>query len=257
MTVTRNRIPAQRVARALMAAMASAALLAGSTAAAQTQTPVQPPAGTGDYATRAQLEAEAASHPDRAEAIQRRLREGDLQVGDRIALQVRGQPALTDTFAVRAGRVIEIPGLPQIPVAGVLRSELKNHLTEQLGRYVRDPELTEVTPLIRLEITGSVGRPGFYALPADLLISDAIMYAGGPSGDADMGKSLVRRGDDEFIEKDQFKEAVTAGKTLDQMDLRAGDQIDIGKRNDKNWYTVLRTVSLGLALTGTLIAVFH
>ncbi|HET7585759.1 MAG TPA: polysaccharide biosynthesis/export family protein [Gemmatimonadaceae bacterium] len=222
------------------------------TAAAQTTDSVA--AATGDYATRAELEAEAAAHPDRAAAIQRRLSEGDLQVGDRLLLQVRGIQGLSDTVVVRAGRMLEIPGLPPIPVAGVLRSELKDHLTKQLSQYVRDPQVVEVTPLVRVQISGSVGRPGFYALPADVLLSDALMYAGGPDKDADMGRSFVQRGTERIVAPEAFRTAVAAGSTLDKLDLRAGDVIQIEQRRGTNWNTIARVAGLGLALTGTIVA---
>ncbi|HEX8242680.1 MAG TPA: polysaccharide biosynthesis/export family protein, partial [Longimicrobium sp.] len=88
------------------------------------------PAHSGRY--RAQARAEA-------EAIRARLREGDVQAGDQIALIVEGQQALTDTFTVRAPGVIFLPQIGDVSVAGLLRSEIEGRLREQIARYVRDP----------------------------------------------------------------------------------------------------------------------
>ncbi|HSJ13146.1 MAG TPA: polysaccharide biosynthesis/export family protein [Longimicrobiales bacterium] len=161
-----------------------------------------------------------------AEQIRQRLSEGDIQIGDRIALRVERHLELTDTFPVLGGRVIRLPEIGDIPLTGVLRSELQEHLTTQIGRYVRDP-MVYASSLIRLEIMGAVGRPGFHSVPSDLLISDALMMAGGPSSDAALDKLKIRRGDRLIIGGDQLREAVIAGRTLDQLNLRAGDAINV------------------------------
>jgi hypothetical protein len=58
--------------------------------------------------------------------------------GDHIVLTVPTDSALSDTFVVRAGGsdgpVLRLPNLPEIPLRGVLRSELKPHLVEHVGR---------------------------------------------------------------------------------------------------------------------------
>jgi hypothetical protein len=187
------------------------------------------------------------------ESIRHRLRDGDIEVGDRIALRIQGHETYSDTFVVRAGRVLQLPDLPDIQLAGVLRSELHDYLTIHLGKYVRDPRI-DVTPLVRVGILGPVGRPGFYALSTDLLLSDVIMYAGGPGGNADMRRSKIRRGSQSVLSGRGFQRAIQEGRTLDELNLRAGDEVVLGERRD--WYTSLRIVGmvLGLAFTVGLLA---
>lgn len=244
------------------------ALLLLAVPAIQAQEPEQDRHGT----SRAELEAAAVAaerdasssrlneeqrEDKRLEArlIRDRLRDGDLQVGDRIALRVRGHEMLTDTFTVRAGRTVVLGDLPEISLAGVLRSELQEYLTIHIGRYVRDP-VVEATPLVRVGVLGPVGRPGYYALPADMLLSDAIMYAGGPGGNADMRRSRIRRGNQDVVSRRGFAGALASGMTLDELNIRAGDELVIGERNNSNWHTNIRTVAavLGIALTLGLIS---
>lgn len=169
--------------------------------------------------TRARARAEA-------DMIRQRLAEGDIRVGDRIALRVEHQVELSDTFPVLDGPVILLPTIGEIPVGGVLRSELQPHLATQIARFVRDPSV-HARALIRLEIMGAVGQPGFHTVPSDILISDALMLAGGPSGDAELNKMKIRRGDRVIWEGDRLREAVVAGRTLDQLNLRAGDAVEL------------------------------
>lgn len=208
-------------------------------------------------ATRAELEAiasanERATGKDaderhrEAAALRERLRDGDFNVGDRVVIQVFGaEKPVSDTFSVRAGRTLVLPDIPEISLGGVLRSELKQHLTTQIGRYVKDPTVRTIA-LVRLQVSGQVGRPGFYALPADVLLSDAIMAAGGPAQLADMAKSSVRRGSENVLSKDRFQTAVRNGSTLDQLNLRAGDELVIGQKRAGLSVATLGT-ALGLA----------
>ena len=166
-----------------------------------------------------------------AALIRARLQGGDLQVGDQIELNVLNQVALSDTFVVASGRVLSLPGLPDIPLQGVLRSEAQDYLTKQLSRYIREPQV-RVRTKIRLSILGSVGAPGFYQVPADVLATDAFMAAGGLAGDADPSKVQVRRGTEVIWNSEALQEAMRQGLTLDQLNLRAGDEmlLDLRKR---------------------------
>ena len=158
--------------------------------------------------------------------VGRRLRDGDLSIGDQIMLQVTGVPSLTGTFTVTPGPSLDLPDIPTISVAGILRSELEEHLTENLSQYVRNPEV-RVTTLMRIAMFGAVGSPGFYHLSPNLTLSDAIMSAGGPGVTADMNKVVIRRGDQEIIGKREVSQALTAGTTLDRMNMHGGDAVNI------------------------------
>lgn len=213
------------------------------------------------YATRAELEAQAAtaersSDAERrreAQALRERLRDGDFQTGDRIVLAVVGQQALTDTFAVRAGRTLLLPNLPEISLNGVLRSELGDFMTQQISRFVRNPTV-RAQPLVRVAVMGAVTKPGFYSIPADVLLSDAIMLAGGPANNADPKRTVVKRSGTDLIEGKEIQTALTAGRTLDQMNIRAGDEIVVGQRSGLNWGTALQGAGILLGLVGTIVA---
>jgi protein involved in polysaccharide export with SLBB domain len=158
--------------------------------------------------------------------IRDRITEGDLQVGDQVILTVQGEQAFTGTFLVGAGRVLSLPSTPDIPLRGILRSEAQDYITEELKRYVRDPSV-RVQTLIRMGILGAVGKQGFYQVPADVLVSDAIMIAGGPAGNADPNRTVIRRGGNVILTEEDVRGAIVNGATLDQLNLRAGDEISV------------------------------
>ena len=188
-----------------------------------------------------------------AALIRERLTEGDLQVGDQIAIQTLGEEAFTGNFVIQAGRTLALPGIDPIPLRGVLRSEAEEYLTQQLGKYVRNPSVKVITS-IRLAVLGGVSKQGFYQVPADVLISDAIMAAGGPIGEANPNKSRVVRSESEILNQAEVAQAIVQGATLDQLNLRAGDQIYVDEAVRRRDRTTSILAILGLVTSITYLA---
>lgn len=184
-------------------------------------------------------------------SIRERLQDGDFNVGDRIALRVANVPALTDTFTVRGGRVIELPDIGQIPLTGVLWSEINPYLTRQIAKYVVNPSVV-AHPLIRVDVAGAVSKPGYYSIRPDMLVSDAIMSAGGPTPTANVDETTIRRSGKEVVKAKRLREQVAAGATIDQLDLRAGDQIFVAEQTKRDWADWIRTGAYVGAMLATL-----
>src|SRR2546426_2083743 len=150
--------------------------------------------GAGDSS-----EATRARARDQASAVRTRLAQGDFHGGDRVVLRVEsGEPPaertvppaerpieqqLSDTFTVAPDRSIMLPAIGAVSLAGVLHAELEAHLTRHLSQFIREP-VVHARPLIRIGIVGAVAKPGFYGVPADAVLSDALMVAGGPTPEA-------------------------------------------------------------------------
>jgi protein involved in polysaccharide export with SLBB domain len=236
--------------------------------AAQGQT-VPPPARNAQ-ASRAELEAELAqakrdeasgSEADRSRAtmtvssLQDRLTNGDFQVGDRVLIYVQGQQTLSDTFTVREGQIIHLPSLTDVDLHGVLRSELQGHVFDAVSKYLRDP-VVRTGSLVRIAVLGSVARPGFYALPADMLLSDAVMHAGGLSNSADLSRTKVTRGGVTLLDAKDVTGAIKDGETIDQLSLRAGDQVEVGTTHPSTFMTVvLPIIGAVVGVAGIVILV--
>lgn len=219
--------------------------------------------------TRAQLQAalaaaeEIANSPaysasfrddKRAEAalIRERLLEGDFFIGDHIMIIMAGDSGISGQQVVRPGRVLTLGGLPEIPMRGVLRSEAEEYLTAQIRRYVLNAEV-KVRPQIRLTFMGGIKGPGFYQMDADIMLSDALMQAGGISNGTDLKRSKILRGEDEIVDGETFSKAITEGVSLDQLNLRAGDVIEVGAVSRTNWFSTLRTYAI---IPGLIISTY-
>lgn len=164
-----------------------------------------------------------------AEAIRERLAEGDLRVGDLVAIELVGDQVtgIKGAFPVTPTRTLSLPGGVEISVRGVLRSEMQDHVTQQLKKYVRDP-VVKVMTSIRISMFGGIGKPGIYSVPADQLLGDALMTSGGGiANNVKFEKSQIKRGEKVVVDGAEFQAAIRGGRTLDQLNLQAGDEINV------------------------------
>ncbi|HTS87407.1 MAG TPA: polysaccharide biosynthesis/export family protein [Gemmatimonadales bacterium] len=243
------------------------AMAVGAPAAVRAQE--ESPNGRRAVATRAELQA-ALAEDDRiagsgsysrafrdakqqeAALIRERLQEGDFQVGDQIQVNVFGDDKTSGLQTVGGGRVLSLPGLPDIPLRGVLRSEIEGYLTQEMGKYIRDVKV-HATPMIRISIIDGVVKPGFYQIDAAMMLSDAVMSAGGLQAGTEFKRSVVRRGDEKILEGEDFAKALQEGRSLDQLNLRAGDVIDVGVKPVHNTWQTVQTVAV---IPGLILGIY-
>jgi polysaccharide export outer membrane protein len=180
----------------------------------------------------------------------------EFHVGDRIALTVEGPTVMSDTVPVRDGLILRLVGLGDISLAGVKRSNIQPYLTQQIGKFIKDP-VVHATALVRISVLGQVMRPGFYSVPSDILLSDVIMRAGGPTGNADLNRSEVKRGSEDVVPQDSAAAAFASGLTLDQLHVAPGDQLIIGEKPNSSFDTVLKVLGVTVPLTTLLFYLQH
>lgn len=192
-----------------------------------------------------------------ADAIRERLAQGDLRVGDLIGLEVPELAAVSKAYMVSTTRTITLPGAVEISVAGLLRSELQDYMTVQLKKLVRDPTV-KVTPTIRISVFGAVGKPGFVTPPATTLLSDVIQqFAGGPANNVRWDRSRIMRGDKVVVDGAEFRNAVNTATTIDQLNMQAGDVIDVAsKPAGGTFFRVLGALSAVASLAWLGIQIF-
>ena len=193
----------------------------------------------------------------RAEFIRERMSIGDFRAGDQIALFIEGAgPAQWDTLTVEAGPLIDVATLGPILLHGVLRAELETHLATEIGRFIQLPRV-QTRALIRLAFMG-VGQPGFYMMPAELPLSEAVMLAGGPGAGVDPGQMRVERGQGVLWSVEELLAPVAAGRTLDDLGLQAGDRIILREASapgSGSGLTTLLASTLSATLTTILISI--
>jgi SLBB domain len=239
--------PSPVVATKAFHALVALSLCFGTTSLeAQSGTAAQSPAGLSGYETRAQLiaSADAAEKEGRsseARLLRARLKGGDFQEGDRIVVVLDTNSAITDTLQVRAGKVLQMRGMPDFSVAGTLRSELNDSLRQHLSRYLKNPGV-RATPLLPIAVMGEVRSPGYYYTPADVVLRDMLMRAGGPAGNADLARIEIKRSGETIWNAQMVRLAMSSGFSIDKLHLQAGDEILVPARRGRFGITSVVTV---------------
>ncbi len=176
---------------------------------------------------------------------------GGFEVGDQIFLEVEGDSQFTHAFSVGPGPALTLPVIGAIPLTGVRRADVETYLTQQLGRYMKNPAV-RAKVLVRLGVLGEVEHPGFYTVLSGAVVSDALMAAGGPTKDANFTGARIERDGNGLYVGSAFQEAFTRGQTVEGMGLRTGDRIIVPRRNDtERTFRILGIlVSIPVAIIG-------
>ncbi len=215
------------------------------------------PAASSWLATRADLErrltslealATSQAYSERARAraagevasIRRRLSDGDFRVGDRVYVEVEASvlvgaeaaPQSTvnvrDTLTVLQGSRINVRGIGEVSLVGVLRSELQSRVSAAVNEVLLDAR-TSTRPLVRLAVLGAVARPGYFAIPLEYRIDDLLMLAGGPAPNSQAQSMQVFRGDTIVLSAEEVREYIASGTVISEIGLQEGDQLFIGR----------------------------
>ncbi len=157
---------------------------------------------------------------------------GDFQVGDRIVMRVDVEPQLTDSFTVTAGPAVLLPIIGSVSLAGVRRDQIEKVLTDAVAKFYRNP-VVHARALVRIAILGQVLHPGFYAVPAEMLVPDVLMVAGGPTtdrtGQRDRGQSR--------------RHAIHTRRRYEEGDRARNDPIALGIRSEDQFVVPLASDS--------------
>ena len=132
---------------------------------------------------------------------------------------------------------------------GVLRSELESHLRTAIAKYIRDPAV-QARSSIRIMIMGAVVKRGYFVVPADMVVSDLLTVAGGPTPTARLDELQVQRGGEELWAGEPFQQAIIEGRTLDQLGFRAGDQFFVPASSGGALQALQRLRYVGAAIGG-------
>lgn len=183
-----------------------------------------------DLTARARI-ADSLGRREEAFQIRARLNDGDFDVGDVIIASYEGPQLLglngRDSLIVTAGRVLSMRApLGDLELRGVLRSEISDLIAQRIAKYYKD-EVVRVTPMLRLSVSGAARSPGFYQVRPDEPLSDVIMRAGQGAG-ADLRSVEIKRGMQTVWQSADVQTAFSEGLTVEQLELRAGDEVVIG-----------------------------
>ncbi len=179
--------------------------------------------------------------------LRSRLANGDFRVGDRFLYTLTMDSVRSDTVSVRDGLTVAVGNLPDISLKGVLRSELDDALSAHILRYLKNARIRTVT-LTQVSILGAVGRPGYYNVAPDRPLSELIMIAGGPVADANLREVEIKRASRVVLKSKDSRQALLNGRTVEQVDIRSGDEVVIPMKRKANWGQIIQLLFVASSL---------
>lgn len=179
--------------------------------------------------------------------IKDRLDNGDFKVGDRFVYTIVMDSVRSDSASVRDGLNVTVMGLPDVSLKGVLRSELDSMLTRHVLKYVKNASVRTVF-LVQVSVLGAVARPNFYWMSLDKPLSELITVAGGPVMDANLREVEIKRANRVVLKSKDSRKALEEGRTLEQVDIRSGDEVRIPMKRKINWGQIIQLMFVASSL---------
>jgi polysaccharide export outer membrane protein len=208
--------------RSTIVSILTACLMAGGTQARN----------EGRIAQDSKEEAKGARSEARLTAASRAGEDPAYKIGpqDLLKIDVWKEEQLTRTVPVRPDGKITLPLLKDVQAAGLTPMELASVISDQLKKYITNPQVTvSVTEINsrRVYVTGEVSKSGAYALLPHMTVLQALSSSGGFTQFARVKNIYVLRTENGKQVKMPFnyKEAVSGKNPEQNIELLPGDVI--------------------------------
>jgi len=166
---------------------------------------------------------------------------------------VDAETSLTSQFVVLSGRQVALPGVGMLSMAGVLRSELTDHIRTYLAQYLREPKV-RAQALIRLVLLEGVGKQGWLTVPVDVPLDSVLALAGGLSGQAQIDKIHIERNGENLYEGRELQRMISDGATPDALSMQQGDRIIVPQSQVRTPEQRIRSIQFLLQLPLSIYA---
>lgn len=100
--------------------------------------------------------------------------------GDSVRVIVWRKPEMSGDFIVAPDGSITHPLYRAVRVGGVPFSTAESNVRTFLARFEQDPQFV-LEPLVRVSVSGEVGRPQVLAVRPETTVGEAVAQAGGPN----------------------------------------------------------------------------
>jgi protein involved in polysaccharide export with SLBB domain len=171
-----------------------------------------------------------AQSPDtKTQSPDSRVEQAILAPGDSVRVVVWRKPELSGDFIVAPDGSITHPLYRTVRVGGVPFATAEANLRTFLSRFEQDPQFV-LEPLVRVAVSGEVGRPQVFAVRPETSIAEAVAQAGGPTPVAKRDQVRVLRQEPGGRQREFYVnllDPVSSGGTIR---VHSGDQIVVDRR---------------------------
>ena len=174
-----------------------------------------------------------------------------LAPGDSIRVVVWRKPEMSGDFIVGPDGVITHPLYQAVRVGGVPFATARTNIRNFLARFEQDPQFV-AEPLIRVAVSGEVGRPQVFALRPESSIAEAVAQAGGPNQFANRENVRVLRRGSDGRQRELHVNLIDPEGPAATLRVNSGDQIVVDRRR-----SFFREVFLpGLQVLGSVASIY-
>jgi polysaccharide export outer membrane protein len=152
-----------------------------------------------------------------------------LSPGDSVRVVVWRKPDMSGDFIVGADGTIMHPLYQAVRVGGVPFSTAQVNVRNFLARFEQDPQFV-VEPLVRVAVSGEVGRPQVFAVRPETSIAEAVAQAGGPNQFAKRNQVRVLRKDGNGRQHEFHVNLLDTEGSSAAVRVHSGDQIVVDRR---------------------------
>jgi polysaccharide biosynthesis/export protein len=148
--------------------------------------------------------------------------------GDKLRVEVYGEPQLSQSLQIRPDGKITLPLVDDVQAAGRTSLELRDSLSQALGEYVNNPVVTVIVQEATANLVyvlGEVSTQGPQVLAGPITVLQAIAQAGGLSPFASKGRIRILRPKGSTIETIQFNYNDAVNGRLAPVFLQPGDTV--------------------------------
>jgi polysaccharide export outer membrane protein len=174
-----------------------------------------------------------------------------LAPGDSVRIVVWRKPEMSGDFIVSPDGTITHPLYRTVRVGGVPFATAEVNVRNFLARFEQDPQFV-VEPLVRVAISGEVGRPQVFALRPETSISEAVAQAGGPNQYGRRDRVRVLRKEPSGRQREFFVSLLDPEASSAMLKVHSGDQIVVDRRR-----SFFRDIFLpGLQVLGSAASIY-
>lgn len=152
-----------------------------------------------------------------------------LAPGDSVRVVVWRKPEMSGDFIVGPDGTITHPLYRSVRVGGIPFTTAESNVRTFLARFEQDPQFV-LEPLVRVAVSGEVGRPQVFAVRPETSIADAVAQAGGPNQFGRRDKVRVLRRDPSGQQRELIVNILDPEGAAARIRVHSGDQIVVDRR---------------------------
>jgi polysaccharide export outer membrane protein len=164
-----------------------------------------------------------------AQAPDSKVEQVTLAPGDSVRVVVWRKPELSGDFIVAPDGSITHPLYRTVRVGGVPFATAEANLRTFLARFEQDPQFV-LEPLVRVAVSGEVGRPQVFAVRPETSIAEAVAQAGGPTPVGKRDQVRVLRRELGGRQREFYVNLLDPEGSSATVRVHSGDQIVIDRR---------------------------